>query len=289
MARPVSRLRAAAPPATNRDAIRRDAIRRDLGEPPRLDWVPVAAIRVDDNYQRGLQRRRVGQILRDFDWAHFQPVMLAAHEDGTYTVFDGQHRVEAARLHPDIDAVPAAIVTFSRAFEEAGAFLGVNVNRTAISTVEKYHAGIEAGDERMMRICAVLEEAGCEVLPAGTHSPGPNRTAAVSAIERALSRYGDQAVTDALLTLRAAWPRDTKALNGSLIMALARIFRANKEISRERMAAKMMGKDRELLLADALKIKQSLGRDAVHAITLTLVEIYNRGLSKDLILIGEKR
>lgn len=266
-----------------------EAVSADLGEKPSLQWVPVDQIRVDHNYQRELRPGRVAQILRDFNWAHFQPVMLAEQEDGTFTVFDGQHRVAAARAHPAVQEVPAAVVRLEQSRDEAGAFLGVNVNRTAVSTVEKYHAGIEAGDAAMMAICAVLEEAGCEVIAAIGVKPAANRTSAVTAVGRAIKTYGDAAVTEACKTLVEAWPKDTGALNGVMIQALARIYRNNRRfISRDRMASKLRSKDRKILTADAETIRKIGGGDAALNISKALVEIYNKGLQRDHIGLGVK-
>lgn len=264
-------------------------INMDTGPQPRLDWVPISKIRVDDAYQRQLKKSRVAQILRDFNWAHFQPVMLAEHEDGTFTVFDGQHRVEAARQHPNVKDVPAAIVAFDESFQEAGAFLGVNVNRSAITTVDRYYAGIEAGDAAMMAVCSVLEEAGCEVVEAGKYVPAPNKTAAIAAIARAIRLYGDWAVTEACLTIRQAWPKDVRGLNGSLIIALARLYKNNRKmIDRQRMAEKLVAKNRPLLTADADALRKIGGGDPVTNLSKVLVEVYNRGIQLNHIALGVK-
>lgn len=265
------------------------AINLITGERPRLDWVPISKIRVDDAYQRSIKKARVTQILREFNWAHFQPVMLAEHEDGTYTVFDGQHRVEAARQHPNVKDVPAAIVTFDESYQEAGAFIGVNVNRSTITNIERYYAGIEAGDEQMMAVCSALEEAGCEVVEAGKYSPAPNKTAAVASVNRAIKLYGETAVTAACLALRLAWPKDTRALNGSLIFCLARICRNNNKIlDHERLVHKLRGKNRVVLTADADALRKIGGGDGMANLTRALVEMYNRGLIKDQISAGGK-
>jgi len=261
----------------------------EIGEKPRLEWINVDRIRVDDNYQRKLQPRRVGQILREFTWAHFGPVMLAEHEDGTFTVFDGQHRVEAARLHPLVDQVPAMIVSFDEGYAEAGAFIGVNVNRTQITNIERYYAGIEAGDQEMMAVCAVLEEAGCEVVEAGKYSPAPNKTAAVSSLNRAIKRYGAEATTEACKALRGAWPRDARALNGSMIYCLARLFHNNRKIIlADRMVEKLRSKNRALLTGDAEALRKIGGGDSMLALTKAIAEAYNRGLQSNTIGIGAK-
>lgn len=265
------------------------AINMHTGAQPRLDWVPISKIRVDDAYQRQIKQSRVSQILRDFNWAHFQPVMLAEHEDGTFTVFDGQHRVEAARQHPNVKDVPAAIVSFDEGYQEAGAFIGVNVNRSSITNIERYYAGIEAGDAEMMAVCSALDEAGCEVVEAGKYTPAPNRTAAVSSVNRAIKLYGETAVTAACLTIRKAWPRDNRGLNGSLIVCLARIYRHNRKfIDADRMIQKLVSKNRVLLVSDAEALRKIGGGDNMAALTRALVEMYNRGLSSNLISSGGK-
>lgn len=265
------------------------AINMNTGEEPELAWIALDRIFVDPSYQRPLKPRRVQQILRDFTWAQFGAVMLVAREDGRFAVYDGQHRFEAAVKHPAISSVPSVIVVLDQAYEEAQSFLGVNVNRSAISTVEKYWAGIEAGDDKMMQICAVLDEAGCEVVPLGTKSPASNRTSAITAVERAIAAYGDAAVTNACATLRQAWPKDSNALNGTMIQALARLFRNNKyAIDAGRMVTKLHGKDRKILVADAETFRKMGGGDAALNVAKVIVEVYNKGLQKDLIALGVK-
>lgn len=262
----------------------------EIGEKPSLQWVALALIRVDHSYQRAVKPAMVSKILKKFSWALFGAIMLVEHEDGTFTVYDGQHRVEAARIHPLVTEVPALVVRIDMSYEEAAAFLGVNVNRTAITTVEKYYAGIEAGDESMMQVCAVLQEAGCDVVAPDTKSAAPGRTSSVAAIQRAIRSYGDKAVIEALVTLRNAWPKDANALGGIHIQALARLYRNNRNvINRDRMQTKLFGKDRQILAADAEAMRRISGGDASLALAKTIVEIYNRELSKNMISIGEKR
>ncbi len=265
-------------------------VNMNIGLEPELAWVNLAHIRVDTSYQRPVKPKRVAQILREFDWKRFGTLMLVRHADDDFTVYDGQHRFEAASKHPAVSEVPAVIVTLEQAYEEAQSFLGVNTNRSAITTVEKFWAGLEAGDEAMGRICAVLEDAGCEVVPVGTKSPAPNRTSSISALERALKSYGDEAVTKACRTLRTAWSKDNGALNGTMIQALARLYRNNKKfIDESRMATKLKSKDRKILTGDAEALRKMGGGDAPLAVAKAMVEIYNKGLQKDLIALGEKR
>lgn len=206
-----------------------------------------------------------------------------------FSVFDGQHRVAAARAHPAIDEVPAAVIRIQTAQQEAEAFLGVNVNRSAISTVEKYHAGIEAADAEMIAVRDVLQKAGCEVVAAIGVKPAANNTTAVTAVSRAIKTYGDAAVTAACRTLVAAWSRDTGALHGVMIGSLSRLYRNNPAMDADRMVARLRTKERKILTADAETIRKIGGGDAALNVSKALVEVYNRGLQTNQIQLGVRK
>jgi hypothetical protein len=266
-----------------------ETIPTDLGQKPELMWVDIDKIAVDHNYQRELKANRVAQILREFNWAHFQPVMLAEQPDGTFTVFDGQHRVAAARSHPRVKEVPAAVIRVSGSKEEAGAFLGVNVNRTAVTTVEKFWAGVEAEDKAMLRVRDVLAKAGCEVQQALGIKPAAHKTGAVTAVERSIRMFGEAAVADACRSLVKAWPSDGKALSGIFIQAVARLYRNNKAVvTPERLEAKLRSTDRKTLALQAETLRKLGGGDAALNLCKAIVEIYNKGLQLNQIQIGAK-
>ncbi|MFC3071508.1 DUF6551 family protein [Shinella pollutisoli] len=266
-----------------------EAVSADLGERSELMWVDVERIFVDRNYQRELRPTRVAQILREFRWSKFEPVVLAEQEGGTFSVIDGQHRVAAGRAHPAVSQIPAAVVRLSGSREEAGAFLDINVNRTAVTTVERFWAGIEAGDEAMLRVQAVLARAGCEVIQAAGVRPASTKTNAVTAVARSIRIYGDAATSDACRALSTAWPADTGALGGIYIQALARLFRNNRStINAERIVQKLRGSDRKMLAAQAETLRKIGGGDAALNLSKALCEIYNRQLQVNHITIGVK-
>lgn len=263
-----------------------DDINMHIGEKPELRWVPKGRIFVDHNYQREIKPNMVQKILKGFDWKKFGCLSLVEHPDGRFSVYDGQHRWKAAMVHPGVDDVPGSIVKAESIAEEASAFLGVNRDRTAVTVVEKFWAGITAGDAQMIRIRDVLARAGCEVVA----SPGPasdsSKTNAVSAVERAINYYGERAVVVSLTILREAWRDDFGALNGTIIQAVARLARGNKEMDPERMREKLQARSRKQLTADAEAIRKISGGAPDVALAKTLVEIYNKGLQKNLIGIG---
>lgn len=264
-------------------------INRDIGEQPALEWVAVGLIDVDSNYQREVKPSLVDKILRGFSWAKFGAIVLSRKYDGRFAVVEGQHRWKAASVHPDIDRVPAVIVSHADVAGQAQSFLAINRDRMAVTSVEQYWAGLTAGDDTAVAISKVLQSAGCDVVPAQGHYR-PNLTNSITAIDRCLKRYGQGATRRALLAIRAAWPDDAKSLRGTLITALARIIRANeKSISDPDLAAALRPQSFAKLTAHAEAFRKLSGGSAETALTKAVVELYNKGKRVNTIMIGEVR
>lgn len=264
-------------------------INRAIGEKPSLEWVPVEAIDVDQNYQRPLKQSLVDKILKKFTWAKFGAVVLSRKEGGRYTVIEGQHRWTAAKLHPNVREVPAIVVEHEDLKGEAESFLAINRDRMAVTSVEQYWAGLTAGDDTAIAVSKVLASAGCDVVRESGHYR-PNLTNAIGAVQRCLQNYGQGATRRALLVIRAAWPDEPKALRGTLISALARIIRANeKTIAEPHMAAVLRPQSIAKLTAHAEAFRKLSGGSAETALSKALVEIYNKGKRTDTIMIGEAR
>jgi hypothetical protein len=262
------------------------AINRDIGHRPALEWVDVALIDVDHNYQRDVDGARVEKILAEFRWDHFGAVVLARQANGRFMVTDGQHRVKAGQLHPDVTHVPAIVIGVSGSAAEAENFLRINRDRKAVTTLERYWAALAAGDPIAERVRDVLAAEGCEVAPAAG-SFRPHWTFAVTAVQRALERYGDAATRSAIRTIRGAWPDEPNALRGVLITALARIHRENGKLDSGRLIRVLAPKSYAEMAAAAEAARKLLGGDAATALARTVSDLYNRGLHVGLIYFGQ--
>jgi hypothetical protein len=257
-----------------------------IGARPRLEWVNVELIDVDKTYQRDADRKSVQKILLDFRWDHFGAVVLSAKPDGRFNCTDGQHRVLAALDHPEVSEVPALITALDGAAAEADNFLTINRSRRAVSTIEIFWAGLASGDAATIRVRDALAAADCGVIRSqAAYQVG--MTGAVSAVSRSLERYGDAATIAACKAIRAAWPVDAKSLRGSLITALARIFKGNDRIDRERLIRILASKTYPDLTSGAEMFRKLSGGSTDTVLARTICELYNKGLSTNTILIGE--
>src|SRR5262249_46646719 len=116
------------------------------GDKPQLRWIAIACLRIDRTYQREIVRRgaaNIVRIAREFDWTRFGTVIVAEHEQGLYTVIDGQHRTTAAALR-GIRDVPCQVVRATTA-EAAAAFAAINGNITLMTAQQLHTARLAAG------------------------------------------------------------------------------------------------------------------------------------------------
>jgi hypothetical protein len=159
----------------------------DPGEVPVLDWIDKTLISVDPLYQRPLDAERAATIARAFTWRSFGALVVVPAGDG-YHVTDGQHRLEAAKLHPKVQHVPAVIVKAEDTQAEAGIFVDINRNRKNVSALELFFAQLTAGDEDALTIQQVCQRAGIRI-PKNPGDYKPNDSIAVTAIGALVSKH----------------------------------------------------------------------------------------------------
>lgn len=132
---------------------------------PELRWVALADLVVDDRYQRPMLEnnwRAVERIAARFDWAKFQPLLVAPLDDGRFAVIDGQHRAHAAALCGLRD-VPCAIVDLGLA-GQAQAFAAVNSAVIRITPLQVFKAALAAGEPWAVQAEAAVSAAGARLM-----------------------------------------------------------------------------------------------------------------------------
>lgn len=173
----------------------------DPGEVPALDWIDKTLITVDPLYQRPLDVDRVATIARSFTWRSFGALVIVPARDG-YHVTDGQHRLEAAKVHPKITHVPAVIVQAETIQSEAGMFVDINKNRKNVSALELFFAELAAETGGAAEVLKAAQAAGLRI-PKYPGSFKVNDTIAVGALHSLVATYADEKVRTILTTVAA--------------------------------------------------------------------------------------
>jgi len=137
------------------------------GPPPKMEWLCLSQLVVNDEYQRHLSEKSITLIrhlVENFTWRQVRPAAVTPVGGGLYEILDGQHLAVAAATHGGIDAIPCFIVETASQMERAAAFVGLNQDRVNMTPMQIFHAKVKAGDEEAMAVVEGVAKAGGKVL-----------------------------------------------------------------------------------------------------------------------------
>ena len=198
------------------------------GTPPSIEWVLVAELQVDHDYQRSIDndpsRRLIASIASHWDWRLCMPLAVSRRADGKY-VIDGQHRLAAARLRQDILHLPCCIATYEGPADEAAMFVASNRSRRAINRLDDFHAALVAGDEDALEVADVVRRAGLKVSrKTGSQSWQPGEVAFTSRVAAFVGKHGDELAVEALAAIERAFRGQVLTNGASIFLGLTRIL-----------------------------------------------------------------
>lgn len=209
--------------------VRKGAIRGAIGE---LRVLPVAALRIDQTYQRSISVksvRNVRAICEGFDWAKFLPVIVVEHGD-VFAVIDGQHRTTAA-ITLGIDAVPCYVLRCSPV-EAAAAFAAINGAVTPMNAVDIWFAELAAGAAHAVALQRVLDAAEVKVV---RKKDGwrVGETRSVRVLVRALDKYGTDLLTTILQCITQTGDGNPGMIVGAVVNGIGVAIRTKTSLLRE--------------------------------------------------------
>lgn len=176
----------------------------DPGDVPVLDWINVDLIDVEPLYQRPLDPARVDNILKNFSWRSFGALVIVPQATGRFTTPDGQHRLEAAKLHPKVSFVPAVIVKAEDVQAEAGIFVEINKNRKNVNALDLFFAQLTAGDNDAALLVDICRRAGVRIPKYAGKGYKANDCVAIGALQSVVAKRGAAAAVQYLELLTKA-------------------------------------------------------------------------------------
>lgn len=188
---------------------------------PRLEWVEVADLVIDETYQRPLGGKNwaaIRRIAKNFRWSRFGPILCAPMPGGKLAIVDGQHRCHAA-LICGFKSVPAMIVPMGMA-EQAAAFAGVNGDTVRMTGWHVYKAALAAGEGWALASRDAVEAAGCRLM---TYQPASHLAKAgdvycVATVKELVASGLGEVVTAGLAALRQSGA-EAEAYQGLVLKA----------------------------------------------------------------------
>jgi hypothetical protein len=175
---------------------------------PVFEWVDPSTLLVEAAYQRNLAKKSITLIRRiaaTFNWAHLKPAVCARAGDGKLFVLDGQHSAIAA-VSRGVEKIPVMIVEAEDVRRRARAFVSHNTDRLNITPLQMFASRLAAEDPAALAAQRAATAAGVTIIrtvPANGYWK-LGETMACGAIERLVTKYGEERGIRALKTLVAA-------------------------------------------------------------------------------------
>ena len=158
---------------------------------------------------------RAIEIALIFDWRAFHALNVARrlYENGMPLFYmDGGHRLVGAQLaYNDKVKVPCLIYDVGSVQEEARIYNLVNINRRGLQTADKWLSRHTEGDPYVETVEKLLGEWGLRAAPKrGSTAPEPGDVVAVTRLEYALKKAGEQSIREVLGNLHAVFGDNPK-------------------------------------------------------------------------------
>lgn len=225
-----------------RSATSRLKVNPPLGNLPALQYLLPAQLKIDPTYQRTLEtgpsQTLIRRIAVHWNWDLCQPLVVARRENGDLFVIDGQHRLEAARLRGDIAQLPAVVLQYASAADEAAGFVHLNQQRRPLSKLDVFKAAVASEDAEAVAILAAIEAAGLKLAPHMTSAGWkPGMIGNIGGIEAAWRQHGPVVTARALEVMAAAYPGQVLRYAGTLFPGIAHVIAQERQGCDEEMIA----------------------------------------------------
>lgn len=140
--------------------------RAPIAPPPKIAWLALDQLVIDERYQRQLSQssgRLIRRMVENWDWNRFKPLSVAACGEGRYEVIDGQHTAIAAATHGSVETLPCLVLDAATLAERARAFVGINTDRVRLTAFALYQARLAAGDDEAVAVGEALARSGARL------------------------------------------------------------------------------------------------------------------------------
>lgn len=169
---------------------------------PHIKRLKLTELYIDKRYQRPLDEARVARMAKNFEPALCGVLEVSSGNNGSYAVFDGQHRFAALKLLGEPSWL-CRIHTLE-AKQQAELFVRLQTERRPVTPLDRHKAAVFAKDPTALQLKALVEDAGYSIT--SNHVMGA--LSCVAALNKCLENYGPEALRSALGVIEEAWTRN---------------------------------------------------------------------------------
>jgi len=125
----------------------------------KIQYINKNILQIHPSYQRNASQSKILDLASSWSWVACGAIIVGSR-DGEFWVIDGQHRVLGAKRRSDIKELPCVVFETIGIEQEAAGFLNVNINRKAMSSLDKYMALLVIGDESAVYVKSTFDKYG---------------------------------------------------------------------------------------------------------------------------------
>lgn len=243
---------------------------------PKLKWVPLSFLFVDERYQRELHNDRLRRMTVEFDPTRLTPLTVSKRSDTQYAIILGQHRYEMLAALGWRTA-PSMVHEGLTPQEESELFDREKADRQELSQLDVWKSELFRREEPTFTINTIVEEEGFAI----RNSTYPDAIRAVGSLRRIYTRHGAEGLRTVLRAI-APWESMPRGRDGHLLEGIA-LFLATADptvVDTRRLREVIAREDPTALSTRAASRQRTMGGAGMRtaAVRDELLNLYNKGL-----------
>ena len=241
--------------------------------PKQIVKLPLDTIKIAD-YQRTVKQSTVRKIVNSFDPRGLGS-LLVSHRDGSYYVFDGQHRLLALE-ELGAKSVECIIYEGMTYVDEAKAWDYYNLKSSRATRVDQANAELKRGEPFAIALDKTVEECGLHIDYKNTGRDGYIH--AYSSIEKIYKTYGKARLQFTLRFIKETFGIKRKAFQRSVLIGITEFFvryEKNPSFDQRFLEKRLVKNGLDTLLNLATRNKKQYNQLLEEATVSALLELYN--------------
>lgn len=230
-----------------------------------------------DRYQKRIRERVVKKIVDNFNPAAVGVIHVSHREDGTFWIFDGQHRVEAMKRlgYTVVDCLVFSGLTYQ---EESKALVSHH-DVSKPTKIEEHHAKVEAEEKTSLEIESILDDLNIKV----RQGSGYGSIQAVGTVYEIYKKGGGQDLRKVLGILIETFGNKSEVFLRNTMLGLQKFINQYRDEYDEKwLVKKLKTIDYSELMNKADVYKRVNGFNKTDAVKMVITERYNHNKSKHL-------
>jgi hypothetical protein len=245
--------------------------------PFRVELIPLAALLVDESYQRPVDWPFVRKESARYDASLVGTIDVAQRSPSQFAILDGQQRSQIVRLVGK-STIWASIYVGLDPASEARFFLHKNANRKSVHPWYTFRALVASGDTDAGETQSIVETHGYKLAIAAPNSTRERNISAISAVTSAYARQtpdGENCLDPTLDVLKRSTLGRDHGQDSILIRGMSLVFEQTRDADRDVLVELLVDLGPGLIIGRA-RDNMGGGRSAAQTVANVVLGEYRR-------------